>query len=156
MKKLLVIAAVAMAALTTPAMAQDFAGPRIEVAVGADDVKNGVDTTDLVYGAALGYDIQHGKFVFGVDASAANIFDDADLGVGARAGYVVSENVLAYTRVGYTNLDLGRRSVDGATIGGGFEVNVSDSLFVKAEYRYTDFDDNLGRHGGLVGLGVRF
>ena len=94
--------------------------------------------------------------VFGVDASAANIFDDADLGVGARAGYAVSENVLAYTRVGYTNLDFGRRSVDGATIGGGFEVNVSDSMFVKAEYRYTDFDGNLGRHGGLVGIGLRF
>jgi outer membrane immunogenic protein len=156
MKKLIVVAAVAMAAFTTPAMAQDFAGPRVEVTVGADDMTNGVDPTDLVYGAALGYDIQRGKFVFGVDASAANIFDDADLGVGARAGYAVSENVLAYTRVGYTNLDFGRRSVDGATIGGGFEVNVSDSMFVKAEYRYTDFDGNLGRHGGLVGIGLRF
>ncbi len=30
------------------------------------------------------------------------------------------------------------------------------STFAKAEYLYTDFDGNLGRHGGLVGFGLRF
>lgn len=169
MKKLLVIAAVAMAALTTPAMAQDFAGPRAEVTVGADNVTNGIDPTDLVYGAALGYDIQRGRFVFGVDASAANIFDDADLGVGARAGYVVNDNVLAYTRVGYTNLErpqtcAGIRPVvcrdtanlEGLNAGAGLEVKVSGPVFFKAEYRYTDFDNSVGRHSGLIGFGTRF
>jgi outer membrane immunogenic protein len=156
MKKLIAIAAFAAAALTTPAMASEFAGPRIEVTAGADDVRNGVDPTDITYGGVLGYDLQFGKVVVGAEATAANVFDRADLGAAARLGYTLNKNVLAYTRVGYTNLDLGARSVDGLTVGGGLEVKLAGPVFAKAEYRYTDFDGNLGRHGGLVGFGLRF
>jgi outer membrane immunogenic protein len=142
-------------------MASDFAGPRVEVTAGADDVKNGVDTTDISYGAALGFDLQFGKLVAGVDATAANVFDKADLGVGARLGYVLNENVLAFTRVGYTNLErpaVGGRALEleGLTLGGGLEVNVAGPVYGKIEYRYTDFDAGVGRHGGLVGVGIRF
>jgi outer membrane immunogenic protein len=137
-------------------MASDFAGPRVEVTAGADDVTGGVDATDVTYGGVLGYDLQVGKVVLGVEATAANVFDRADLGAAARLGYTLNDNVLAYTRVGYTNLDLGARSADGLAVGGGLEVKLVGSTFVKAEYRYTDFDGNLGRHGGLVGFGLRF
>lgn len=161
MKSLGFAVAATLLAVSSPAFASDFAGPRVEVTAGADDVKNGVDTTDIVYGAALGYDLQFGKVVAGVDATAANVFDKADLGVGARLGYVLNENVLAFTRVGYTNLErpaFRGRAVDleGLTLGGGLEVNLTDSLFTKAEYRYTDFDGPAGRHGALVGVGFRF
>jgi len=151
------IAIAAMAAMfATPAMASDFSGPRFEVTAGADDVTGGVDPTDVTYGAALGYDRQYGKVVIGVDATVANVFDRADLGAGARLGYVVNQNVLAFGRVGYTDLDLGARSVDGLTVGGGLEVNVAGPVYTKVEYRFTDFEGGLGRHGGLVGVGVRF
>jgi outer membrane immunogenic protein len=156
MKKLIALAALATAAFASPAMASDFAGPRIEVTAGADDVTGGVDPTDVTYGGVLGYDLQVGKVVLGVEATAANVFDRADLGAAARLGYTLNKNVLAYTRVGYTNLDLGARSADGLAVGGGLEVKLVGSTFVKAEYRYTDFDGNLGRHGGLVGFGLRF
>lgn len=157
MKKTLVtLAAAAAASLATPAFAADFAGPRFEVTAGADDVTGGVDPTDVTYGAALGYDLQYGKVVVGAEATAANVFDRADLGLGARLGYVLNENVLGYVRGGYTNLDLGRRSIDGLTVGGGLEVNVSGPVYTKVEYRYTDFERGLGRHGGLVGVGIRF
>lgn len=156
MKKLIAIAALATAALSTPAMASEFAGPRLEVTAGADEVRNGVDATDIAYGAALGYDLQFGKVVVGAEATAANVFDRADLGAAARLGYTLNKNVLAYGRVGYTDLDLGAQSVDGLTVGGGLEVKLIGSTFAKAEYRYTDFDGNLGRHGGLVGFGLRF
>jgi outer membrane immunogenic protein len=156
MKKLIALAALATAAFASPAMASDFAGPRIEVTAGADDVTGGVDPTDVTYGGALGYDLQVGKVVLGVEATAANVFDRADLGAAARLGYTLNQNVLAYTRVGYTNLDLGAQSADGLAVGGGLEVKLVGSTFVKAEYRYTDFDGNLGRHGGLVGFGLRF
>lgn len=156
MKKLIVAAAVALGLSAAPAMARDFSGPRFEITAGADDVTNGVDPTDVTYGAALGYDLQFGKVVVGAEATAANVFDRADLGVGARLGYVVNDNVLAYARGGYTNLDLGRRSVDGLTVGGGLEVNVAGPVYGKVEYRYTDFEGGLGRHGGLVGVGLRF
>ena len=156
MKKLIALAALATAAFASPAMASDFAGPRIEVTAGADEVRNGVDATDIAYGAALGYDLQFGKVVVGAEATAANVFDRADLGAAARLGYTLNKNVLAYTRVGYTDLDLGAQSVDGLTVGGGLEVKLIGSTFAKAEYRYTDFEGNLGRHGGLVGIGLRF
>jgi outer membrane immunogenic protein len=162
----------ALAFVATPAMANDFAGPRVEVTAGADDVKNGVDTTDITYGAALGYDFQIGKVVVGAEATAANVFEKADLGVGARLGYVLNENVLAFTRVGYTNLErpqtctpgIGTRpavcrntaNLEGLTLGGGLEVNVAGPVYGKIEYRYTDFDAGVGRHGGLVGVGIRF
>ena len=156
MKKLIAIAALATAAFTTPAMASDFAGSRFEVTAGADDVTGGVDATDIAYGATLGYDLQLGKVVVGAEATAANVFDRADLGAAARLGYTLNKNVLAYGRVGYTNLDLGARSADGLTVGGGLEVKLIGSTFAKAEYRYTDFEGGLGRHGGLVGFGLRF
>ena len=157
MKKLIAFAALATAALSTPAMASEFAGPRIEVTAGADEVRNGVDPTDIAYGAALGYDLQFGKVVVGAEATAANVFDRADLGAAARLGYTLNKNVLAYGRVGYTKLERSAAvKVDGLTVGGGLEVKLIGSTFAKAEYRYTDFDGNLGRHGGLVGFGLRF
>lgn len=156
MKKIIFAAAVALGLSAAPAMAQDFQGPRFEITAGADDVTNGVDPTDVTYGAALGYDLQLGKVVVGVDATAANVFDRADLGVSARLGYVVNDNVLAYGRAGYTSLDFGARSADGLTVGGGLEVNVAGPVYGKVEYRYTDFEAGLGRHGGLVGVGIRF
>lgn len=155
MKVLALTAITAMTLAATPAMAGDFAGPRVEVTAGADDVSL-IDPTDVTYGTAVGYDVQVGKVVVGVDASAANVFDRADLGVGARVGYVMNENVLAFVRGGYTNLDLGRVSVDGTTAGAGLEVNLAGPLFTGVEYRYTDFEAGLERHAGLVKIGFRF
>jgi outer membrane immunogenic protein len=156
MKKLIALAALVTAAFASPAMASDFAGPRIEVTAGADDVTGGVDPTDVTYGSVLGYDLQVGKVVIGVEATAANVFDRADLGAAARLGYTLNKNVLAYTRVGYSNLDLGAQTAEGLAVGGGLEVKLIGSTFAKVEYRYTDFDGILGRHGGLVGFGLRF
>ena len=158
MKKILFVAAAAAALSATPAMAADFSGPRIEVTAGADDVTAGVDTTDIAYGAALGYDIQLNKLVIGVEATAANVLEKADLGAAARLGFVLNENVLAFGRVGYTSLERPRTTIkaEGLTVGGGLEVNVAGPVYGKVEYRYTDFDGNLARHGGLVGIGLRF
>ena len=156
MKKFIVATAVALGLSAAPAMASEFAGPRFEITAGAGDVTGGIDPADIAYGAALGYDLQFGKVVVGAEATAANVFDRADLGAAARLGYVLNENVLAYTRAGYSNLDLGARSVDGLTVGGGLEVNVAGPVFTKVEYRYTDFEGNLGRHGATVGVGIRF
>jgi outer membrane immunogenic protein len=169
MKNFMIAAALGTATLATPAFAGDFSGPRLEVTAGADDVTKGVDTTDVTYGAALGYDLQFGKVVVGAEATAANVFEKADLGAAARLGYTLNKNVLAYTRVGYTNLErpqtcTGTRPVvcrttanlEGLTVGGGLEVKLVGATFARAEYRYTDFDGSVGRHGGLVGLGLRF
>lgn len=156
MKTIAIAAAAVAAAFATPSMARDFAGPRVEVTAGADDVTGGVDPTDITYGAAIGYDVQLGKVVLGVEGTAANVFDRADLGVAGRLGYTLNDNVLAFGRAGYTSLDLGRRTAEGLTVGGGLEVQLAGDLYTGVEYRYTDFEAGVGRHGGLVKLGLRF
>jgi outer membrane immunogenic protein len=165
--KNVIIAAALLAATATPAMARDFTGPRFEVTAGADNVTKGVDPTDVTYGAALGYDVQIGKMVVGVEATAANVFDKADLGAAARLGFKTNDNVLVYGRAGYSNLDrpatcVGTRctanpNLEGLTVGGGIEAQIAGPVYAKAEYRYTDFSKSaVGRHGALVGVGVRF
>lgn len=157
MKSFALVALAAAAFVATPAMASDFAGPRIEVTAGADDVTAGVDPTDVTYGVGLGYDVQFGKVVVGVDAALDNVFDRRDVAVGGRLGYVVNDNVLAYGKVGYANWrQVAGVDVEGLRLGGGLEVNVAGPVYGKVEYRYTDFEGGLGKHGGLVGVGIRF
>lgn len=172
MKKYLAPLACAAAVVATPAMANDFAGPRVEVNAGFDDVTGGVDTTDIAYGAALGYDLQFGKVVLGAEGTVAvnSNLEKPDLGAAARLGYAVKQNVLVFGRAGYSNLErpltcttaripvcTKTPNLEGVTVGGGVEVNLAGPAFVKAEYRYTDFaNSGVGRHGAVVGVGLRF
>lgn len=158
MKNFVIGAALALSAFAaTPALASDFSGPRLEVTAGADDVTRGIDPTDVSYGAGAGYDLQFGKVVTGVEASVDNVFDRRDIGVAARLGYVVNENVLVFTKVGYSNWKpTNRLTLEGLRVGGGLEVNVAGPVYAKVEYRYTDFEGKTGKHGGLVGVGYRF
>lgn len=158
MKNFVIGAALALSALVaTPALANDFAGPRVEVTAGVDDVTGGVDPTEVTYGVAAGYDAQFGKVVAGLEVGVDNIADRRDIGIGARLGYVINENVLAYGKVGYSNWSPSQNvTLEGVRLGGGLEVNVAGPVFAKVEYRYTDFAGNTGKHGGLVGVGYRF
>lgn len=157
MKNLMFAAAAASAMVATPAMAGTFQGPRVEVTAGVDDVVNGVDRTDVTYGVGVGYDLQLGKIVVGAEAALDNVFDRRDVAVGGRLGYVVNDNVLLYGKAGYASYrQLANVNLEGLRVGGGLEVNVTDVAYVKAEYRYTDFEKNIGKHGALVGVGFRF
>lgn len=157
MKSFALVALAATAFVATPAMASDFAGPRLEVTAGADDVTAGVDPTDVTYGVGAGYDVQFGKVVVGVEAALDNVFDRRDIAVGGRLGYVVNDNVLAYGKVGYANWrQVAGADIEGLRLGGGLEVNLAGPVYGKVEYRYTDFEGGLGKHGGLVGVGIRF
>lgn len=157
MKSFAIVAAAAATFAATPALAGDFSGPRIEVTAGADDVTRGVDPTEVTYGAGVGYDLQFGRVVAGVEAAVDNVFDRRDIGVGARLGYVLNENVLAYGKVGYSNFKpTTRLELEGLRLGAGLEVNVAGPVYGKVEYRYTDFEGKTGKHGGLVGVGIRF
>jgi outer membrane immunogenic protein len=107
-----------------------------------------------------------------------------DLYVGGRVGFLVGKNAMIYGKGGYTNAkynilasdDLtdtrANFKLDGWRAGAGVEVAVTNNLFVKAEYRYSNYtdgeveapngveSDNFGvdvdRHQGVVGVGVRF
>ena len=121
-----IAAALLAGTLATPAFAQDTAtglgGFRVEGLIGYEttDVEDeGAD--GLTYGIGLGYDVQSGGAVFGIEAEAAKseideCVDDAiaigdqlcaeagrDLYVGARAGAAIGANSLLYVKGGYTN-----------------------------------------------------
>ena len=114
----------------------------------------------------------------------SNLEAGRDLYVGARAGVKVGPNSLVYAKAGYTNgsynvlasnnttdtqNDL---NLDGWRVGGGAEVAVSNNVFVKGEYRYSqyqegqvqapngaassEFDVDVDRHQFVVGVGARF
>lgn len=112
-------------------------------------------------------------------------FAGRDLYVGGRLGFAAAPSTLLYVKGGYTNAGLntyyqptatgtvGRSTfnADGYRVGAGVEQKFNlfgPSGFVKAEYRYsnynslesnaggTTFDTDLDRHQAVLGIGVRF
>ena len=92
-----------------------------------------------------------------------------DLYVGGRVGTVVGGRSLLYAKAGYTNarvkltqdggtgqITLDRTALDGVRVGGGAEVALSQNTFLKAEYRYSNYEAGLERHQVVGGFGVRF
>ncbi|WP_435417284.1 outer membrane beta-barrel protein [Parerythrobacter aurantius] len=146
----ILLAGAAMAA-AAPAAAQSvddspFTGFRAQGVVGYDTTKAGSSVDDdanvdndqsaegVVYGAAVGYDIDLGGVVIGPEAeytwsSASTEFEngdfegfgfgnvsaDRDLYVGARIGTRIGDEALAYVKGGYTNAKYNIRSSDGTT-----------------------------------------
>jgi outer membrane immunogenic protein len=163
MKTLLLAALAAGTALVaTPAFAQtnaNFIGPRIEVNAGVDNVKNARDFNDVTYGLAAGVDLPlGGRGTLGGDLELSNPFDDngRTLGAGVRLGYAVSPHVLAYGRAGYETVDLPNDNFQGLNVGGGLNFALNRNMYAAIEYRYTDFEHNVGSHGARVGIGLRF
>lgn len=158
MKNYMVILAAAAAFTATPAMANDFTGVRAEVTAGLDDVTSGADTTDVTYGAGVGFDAElYTNVVVGIEANLDNVFDRRNVGASARIGYVVADTALVYAKVGYANWKQTTSvELDGLRVGAGIEANLYGPVYGKVEYRYTDFNQGVGQHGALVGLGLRF
>lgn len=154
MKKIVAIlaAGTAFGAVAMPAAAQDmqggnFSGPRVEAIIGydasqagstADNDVNSQDDQDidgLLYGVGIGYDIDMGGAVFGIegeytDSTAKTEFSDGadyegfglgrvdtgrDLYIGARIGAKVAPDLLAYVKGGYTNTKFNVLATDGET-----------------------------------------
>ncbi|MBH0113804.1 porin family protein [Novosphingobium sp. YJ-S2-02] len=114
-----------------------------------------------------------------------NVKANRDIYVGARAGYIVTPTTMVYAKGGYTNAKFDVRNgngseffgrdidADGWRIGAGVEQAVSNNVFAKLEYRYSNyekgeidytadipdsqrFDLDLDRHQIVAGVGVRF
>lgn len=158
MKTLLISLATTIGLATaTPAVAQsanaNFTGPRIEASVGVDDLSRNIRSSDLNYGAAVGLDAPLGSHMtIGVEANLDNVFEREDFGVSGRLGLALTNNILVYGNAGYTRF----RALDGVRVGGGVELSTGTPLYGKAEYRYSDLQANVGRHSGLLGIGLRF
>lgn len=97
---------------------------------------------------------------------------DRDLYVGGRVGAVVGSKTLLYAKAGYTNGRLGldyedgtpatvadfstRENLDGVRAGAGAEIALTPHMFLKAEYRYSNYEQGFEKHQGVAGLGFRF
>lgn len=121
-----------------------------------------------------------GFTTFGV----SNIKAGRDFYVGARIGVPIASRVLLYAKGGYTNARYNILATDNTTetqtnidldgwrVGGGAEFEISRNIFVKAEYRYSNygrgrvnapsgyssdhFDVDVDRNQVVGGVGVRF
>lgn len=113
-----------------------------------------------------------------------NIAAGRDLYAGVRVGVPLGERALVYVKGGYTNASFDVLTtdntddtqtdidLDGWRAGAGVEFGITDNLFLKAEYRYSNYGEgeveapsglesdrfnvDVDRHQGVVGLGVRF
>ena len=149
--------------------------------------------TSIAYGVSLAYDHGFGDVFFGIEGEAteSEVSDANDYGtfrvalnatrdlyLGTRLGVYVGDTLSLYVKGGYTNAGAEIEYSDGTTsfdenvnmdgfrIGGGMESNLSSSLAVRVEYRYSDYGEfsyanvNTGitaeRHQGMIGLLGRF
>jgi opacity protein-like surface antigen len=155
MKNTFFAAIAALVVTTTPVMANDFSGPRIEATTGYRDVTR--NRTNLTYGAEAGYDINVlGPIRVGVEIGVDNIFDRRAINTGARVGIKLASNIFGYAKIGYSNYRaITFNNLDGAKFGGGVEAKLIGPMYTKIEYSHSDFggtkiDD------AIAGVGIRF
>lgn len=93
-----------------------------------------------------------------------------DVSAVVRLGTAAGEKSKVYVFGGYTNarVELTARSseldgvyglrtdLDGVRLGAGFQQDLNDKFFVKAEYRYSNYQNDVSRHAGVVALGAKF
>ncbi|MCJ2185368.1 outer membrane protein [Novosphingobium beihaiensis] len=177
MKLALSILPIASVALAVPVQAEDagFSGPRAGVIAGYDrtDLAPGAGPQGGgLYGLQLGYDWNLGGVVLGVEADLAGSTADTDLPalrsdaqryatVAARAGFEPLYGVLLFARggVAHARVDIDPGAdFDGSgfTVGGGAELALSGRLYLRSEYRYSDYGDRLRGQQVLGGVGLRF
>ena len=184
-KGLALILAAGGLGMAAPAMAQDsgFSGPWVAGVAGYDINKAGSSQDDgvnapqdanaegMVYGGAVGYDLDIGTMVIGAeaeltDSNADSTYGDPyttfglgtvdagrDLYVGARAGFKATPSTLVYAKAGYTNARFNYQGSDGSTIyatnidtdgyrlGAGVEQKFGGNAFAKLEYRYSNYQE---------------
>jgi outer membrane immunogenic protein len=179
-------AAVAVAAIASPAAAEGF---RAEIHGGWDRV-NAEDVGDsgVVYGIGLGYDMKVGQRAFvGADFSiddssqkecegSALVNNDElciragrDLAAGIRGGAMIGQRGKLYALAGYTNARFktayttpagvttrDAANLDGFRLGAGYQHQVAGNAYGKVEYRYSNYEAGIERHQVLFGVGVEF
>ena len=146
-----------------------------------------IDTDGFLLGGFAGYNYQVGNMVAGAEADIGYSWEEgsnagltSESGVEgslrARLGYVVSPNVLLYATAGGAAKDLevsgggvsDSNTMLGWTAGAGADIMVTEQVFGRVEYRYTDFGSDtfdVGSGGADVsdknhrvtfGLGMKF
>ena len=188
------VAALLAASFAAPAMAQDgspFTGLRVEGIAGWDrpSAKDAGHDDGVAYGVGVGYDMQLGGAVVGIEGEASDATTSRcakgvtvpadklcfkakrDLYVGGRVGGVIANNTLLYAKAGYSNARFGLEyddggsgaadfsnggNLDGYRVGAGIERKLASNTYLKAEYRYSNYEHGFDRSQVVGGVGVRF
>lgn len=150
-------------------------------------LSNDISTKGWLGGVFGGFNAQNGQIVYGAEADVNySGIDGSNFGESARSridgslrgrlGYAVNDDVLVYGTAGLAaerlrvTDGLGVRDTNvglGYTVGAGTDVKLTEDVFARAEYRYTDFGSetfNLtvptsvdsSNHRVTVGLGIKF
>jgi outer membrane immunogenic protein len=171
-----------------------WTGPYAGVTVGygfsgttdMETIGNEIGTDGFAAGVFGGYNYQFGNVVAGAEADIGYSWEDgsnagfnSDSGLEgslrARLGYVISPNILLYATAGGAAKDLevsgggfsDNNTMLGWTAGGGADIMVTENVFGRVEYRYTDFGSDTFNVGAPVevsdtnnritfGLGMKF
>lgn len=182
MKKFATIAAAtALFAVPAAANAQAF----LQVETGLDSISvDGESDQGLSYGVTAGYDIPlTGEIFIGLQGTVADsttkecvragveracVKTGRDLSAAVRLGTQVGERSKLYLLGGYTNARLRLTYTDGVDsfsdgangdgfrVGAGGQYDVSETLFLKAEYRYSNYEADFSRHNAIVAVGAKF
>ncbi len=181
MNKIVILAALATTAVATPAFAQQastLAGPRLEAVGGYDRVNaSGEKDGGALFGIGAGYDVALTPSVsLGVDgeASMSSMKDEflpgetvkagRDLYAGGRLSMAVSPTSNVYVKGGYTNArfkydgSLGNAAdnLDGYRLGVGGQMGIGGKAYVGAEYRYSNYEQDVTRNQVVASIGTRF
>ncbi len=165
-----------------------YGGAVLGYGFGETDVgANNIDTDGFIGGIFGGAQYQSGSFVYGGETDIGyNMMDGTNAGVAteyglegslrARIGYAATQDILLYGtggvavgRVEVTNAaGSDTNTVVGWTAGAGVDAKLTEQVFGRLEYRYTDYADKVFNPGGaaanvdanhsrlMLGLGLHF
>lgn len=141
-----------------------WAGPYVGLSAGygfagtTDDDGNDIDTDGFIGGGFAGIQWQNGSFVYGVegdvnynglegDNAGVESKSSVDGSLRARLGYAVTPSVLLYGTAGGAAQSLeitdavgsDSNTMLGWTVGAGADVKITEQVFGRVEYRYSDY-----------------
>ena len=144
-------------------------GVRIGGAVGYDFAVG--DTIRIGAEAGIGF-LASGDARYAAGTSSYRLTTGRDLDLSLRIGAKVGDKTLVYAKGGWANSQYRARAViggvggptatdvrtneDGWRIGAGVEHMITDKIYAKGEYRYTNYGNDVSRHQLLAGVGYRF
>lgn len=160
-----------------------FSGKVRETSTGAH-----LNTKGWLGGAFAGYNFQNGQFVYGLEGDvsyngnegsdgAVSTRARVDGSIRARLGAAVTDDILVYATAGgaaeqrRVSIPTGHdtKGLFGYTVGAGVDAKLTDQVFARAEYRYSDFGKKTfdlpgvgatqlesNNHRVTLGLGVKF
>ncbi|QZP08348.1 porin family protein [Caenibius sp. WL] len=180
MKKI-TLAALAAAAAVLPAAAHAQAYVQVETGLDAVDTSVLGNDEGVLYGVSAGYEVPLGNNLFAaleaglsdsstkecvrIDGERDCIKSGRDISATLRFGTNLSEAAKLYALGGYTNARVKATyagetydavNLDGFRLGAGYQHNFGQNLFGKIEYRYSNYEQGVERHQGVVAIGAKF